>query len=308
MKFQKLLLVLLVLSLAIGSKFAFAQDEETPQEEMTMEEWQKQIDDYTAKKNELTGKVAELQKDKDALAKTLETKKADVKKAEDEYWAACGGKDKYDAFKTNLGKLETIVKNKEGKKEDAEKMYAELGKSNLRCHPDFAARYKKLGEDLAKWGTVVVTPSGYTVVKGDCLYKIAAKKEIYSNPKMWPVLWEANEKGVVSAPPKVAKTIKNPNLIYPGQVLKVPALTKDLEKSALDKAKKWKRWHHKKVVKKEEGDVKKDEKKDVKKDEKKDVKKDEKKDVKKDVKKDEKKDVKKDEKKDVKKDEKKDKK
>jgi len=297
MKFQKLLLVLLVLSLAIGSKFAFAQDEETPQEEMTMEEWQKQIDEYTAKKNELTGKVAELQKDKDALAKTLETKKADVKKAEDEYWAACGGKDKYDAFKTNLGKLETIVKNKEGKKEDAEKMYAELGKSNLRCHPDFASRYKKLGDDLAKWGPVVVAPTGYTVVKGDCLYKIAAKKEIYNNPKMWPVLWEANEKGVVSAPPKVVKTIKNPNLIYPGQVLKVPALTKDLEKSALDKAKKWKKWH-KKVVKKEEGDVKKDEKKDVKKD----VKKDEKKEVKKDEKKkDEKKDVKKDEKKDVKK-------
>lgn len=296
MKFQKLLLVLLVLSLAIGSKFAFAQDEETPKEEMTMEEWQKQIDDYTAKKNELTGKVAELQKDKDALAKTLETKKADVKKAEDDYWSAVGGKDKYDAFKTNLGKLETIVKNKEGKKEDAEKMYAELGKSNLRCHPDFAARYKKLGEDIAKWGPVVVAPTGYTVVKGDCLYKIAAKKEIYNNPKMWPVLWEANEKGVVSAPPKVSKTIKNPNLIYPGQVLKVPALTKDLEKSALDKAKHWRHWHHKKVVKKEEGTEKKDVKKDEKKDMKKDVKKDEKKDVKKDVKKEEpKKDVKKEE-------------
>jgi nucleoid-associated protein YgaU len=295
MKFQKLLLVLLVLSLAIGSKFAFAQDEETPQEEMTMEDWQKQIDDYTAKKNELTGKVAELQKDKDALAKTLETKKADVKKAEDEYWAAVGGKEKYDAYKNNLGKLETIVKNKEGKKEDAEAMYAELGKSNLKCHPDFAARYKKLGEDIAKWGPVVVAPTGYTVVKGDCLYKIAAKKEIYNNPKMWPVLWEANEKGVVSAPPKVIKTIKNPNLIYPGQVLKVPALTKDLEKNALDKAKKWKRYH-KKVVKKEGDEVKKDEKKDVKKDEKKDVKKDEKKDVKKDVKKEEpKKEVKKEE-------------
>lgn len=170
MKFHKLLLVLLVLSLAIGSKFAFAQDEEIPQEEeMTMEEWQRQIDEYTAKKTELTGKVEELQKDKDALAKTLETKKAEVKKAEDDYWAACGGKDKYDAFKTNLGKLETIVKNKEGKKEDAEKMYAELGKSNLRCHPDFAARYKKLGDDIAKWGPVVVTPAGYTVIKGDCL-------------------------------------------------------------------------------------------------------------------------------------------
>ena len=73
---------------------------------MTMEDWQRQIDEYTAKKTELTGKVEELQKDKDALAKTLETKKAEVKKAEDDYWAACGGKDKYDAFKTLSGRRE----------------------------------------------------------------------------------------------------------------------------------------------------------------------------------------------------------
>jgi len=81
MKFQKLLLVLLVLSLAIGSKFAFAQDEETPQEEMTMEEWQNRFDDYTAKKNELTGKVAELQKDKDGSCKNIRNKKSRCKKS-----------------------------------------------------------------------------------------------------------------------------------------------------------------------------------------------------------------------------------
>jgi len=272
MKFQKFLIMLLALSLVVGTRISlFAQDdEEKKDEEMTKEEWQKQIDEYTAKKTELTGKVADLQKDKDALTKTLDSKKAEVKKAEDDYYSAIGGKDKYDAFKTNLGKLETIVKNKEGKKEDAEKMYADLSASNLRCHPDFAARYKKLGDDLKAWGPKVETPTGYTVVKGDCLYKIAGKKEIYNNPKMWPVLWDANEKGVVSAPPRVPKTIHNPNLIYPGQVLKVPALTKDLEKMAMDKAHSWKRYHHKKMLKKEEGtdkkDMKKDEKKDVKKD------------------------------------------
>jgi nucleoid-associated protein YgaU len=302
MKFQKFLIMLLALSLVVGTKFTvFAQDDEEKKEEMTKEEWQKQIDEYTAKKSELTGKIADLLKDKDALTKTLDGKKSEVKKAEDDYYAAMGGKDKYDAYKTNLGKLETIVKNKEGKKEDADKMYADLGASNLRCHPDFAARYKKLGEDLKAWGPKVETPSGYTVVKGDCLYKIASKKEIYNNPKMWPVLWDANEKGVVSAPPKVAKTIKNPNLIYPGQVLKVPALTKDLEKMATDKAKKWRGHMHKRMVKKEEGTEKKDVKKDEKKDVKKDVKKEEKKDVKKEVKKEEKKDVKKDVKKEEKK-------
>jgi hypothetical protein len=139
---------------------------------------------------------------------------------------------------------------------------------------------------LDAWGPE--KPKGYTVVKGDCLYKIAGKKEIYNNVKMWPVLWEANEKGVVSAPPKVPKTIKNPNLIYPGQVLNVPALTADLQKKAMDKSKKYRYTRKKKSVTTETKDVKKDEKKDVKKDEKKDVKKDVKKEEpKKEVKKEE---------------------
>jgi len=90
---------------------------------------------------------------------------------------------------------------------------------------------------MLAWQPEVKKESGYTVVKGDCLYKIAGKKEIYNNVKMWPVLWEANEKGVVSAPPKVSKTIKNPNLIYPGQVLKVPALTDELKKKSRRKIK-----------------------------------------------------------------------
>lgn len=88
----------------------------------------------------------------------------------------------------------------------------------------------------------------YTVVKGDYLIKIASKKEIYDNPKMWPILWEANEKGVISAPPKVATNIPNPNLIYPGQVLRVPALTADLKKKAEETANKYKSKRKKKSI------------------------------------------------------------
>lgn len=123
-------------------------------------------------------------------------------------------------------------------------------------------------DNLAKW-TVEKKEAGYTVVKGDCLYKIAGKKEIYNDVKLWPVLWEANEKGVVSAPPKVPKTIRNPNLIYPGQVLKVPALTDAIKKSAMEKRRKEYRWYRRKKMETVEGtdkkEVKKDEKKDVKK-------------------------------------------
>ncbi|MCU0371699.1 MAG: LysM peptidoglycan-binding domain-containing protein [Ignavibacteria bacterium] len=285
MKFHKLLIALLVLSLTLGVKLSvFAQDEEETEEpEMDEEQWQQQMDEYTAKKNELTAKLDQLDKDIDALKKKNADKDAELKKAEDDLYASVGAtKEKIADYRKVFETAEKYIcpNQKTGKKEDAMKLFEPLtmsGVEKYKCLPEFFERYKKMKNCLDTWPEKKI--AGYTVVKGDCLYKIAGKKEIYNNVKMWPVLWEANEKGVASAPPKVSKTIKNPNLIYPGQVLNVPALTEDLKKKAEQKAKKY-RYHRKPKVEKKEGDVKKDEKKDVKKEE-------PKKDVKKDVKKEE---------------------
>lgn len=51
----------------------------------------------------------------------------------------------------------------------------------------------------------------YTVVKGDTLSKIA--KEYYGNANKYPQIFEANK-----------PMLKDANLIYPGQVLRIPAL------------------------------------------------------------------------------------
>ena len=49
----------------------------------------------------------------------------------------------------------------------------------------------------------------YTVVKGDSLSKIA--KALYGSAGKWKVIYEANK-----------DMIKNPDLIYPGQVFRIP--------------------------------------------------------------------------------------
>jgi nucleoid-associated protein YgaU len=49
----------------------------------------------------------------------------------------------------------------------------------------------------------------YTVVAGDSLSKIS--KKIYGEAGRWKEIWEANK-----------DQIKNPDLIHPGQVLKIP--------------------------------------------------------------------------------------
>ncbi len=52
----------------------------------------------------------------------------------------------------------------------------------------------------------------YTVVSGDCLWNIA--KRFYGNGSLYTVIYNANQ-GVIGG---------NPNLIYPGQVLVIPAI------------------------------------------------------------------------------------
>lgn len=58
---------------------------------------------------------------------------------------------------------------------------------------------------------VPAVAQSYTVAKGDCLWNIA--KKFYGNGSKYSVIYNAN-KGVVGG---------NPNLIYPGQVLTIPA-------------------------------------------------------------------------------------
>ena len=51
----------------------------------------------------------------------------------------------------------------------------------------------------------------YTVKKGDYLSKIA--KEVYGDASKYPIIFEANK-----------PMLKDPDLIYPGQVLRIPPL------------------------------------------------------------------------------------
>ncbi|MEP7347073.1 MAG: LysM peptidoglycan-binding domain-containing protein [Gemmatimonadaceae bacterium] len=51
----------------------------------------------------------------------------------------------------------------------------------------------------------------YTVKAGDSLSKIA--RQVYGDGNKWKAIWEANK-----------DSVKNPDLIHPGQVLKIPQL------------------------------------------------------------------------------------
>ena len=54
-------------------------------------------------------------------------------------------------------------------------------------------------------------PTTWRVYKGECLWTISSYPEIYNNPFEWPTIFRAN-----------TDQIKDPDLIYPNQILKIP--------------------------------------------------------------------------------------
>jgi nucleoid-associated protein YgaU len=66
-------------------------------------------------------------------------------------------------------------------------------------------------KESEKQGTVMCLCEQYTVRKGDSLWWIAKYKDVYNDPYLWPIIYEANK-----------DIIKNPKLLYPGQELGIP--------------------------------------------------------------------------------------
>ncbi len=80
------------------------------------------------------------------------------------------------------------------------------------CNIQFASTKPKVVEQPVRAVEDPPKPANqtYTVVKGDCLWNIA--KKFYGNGSKYTVIYNAN-----------TDKIKNPNLIYPGQVLTIPS-------------------------------------------------------------------------------------
>lgn len=105
--------------------------------------------------------------------------------------------------------------------EDSKEGFDVTVKVKLKQYREFATKTCKIDISLPKPQAAMQNtrpdssnaPSGgsYTVVKGDCLWNIS--KKYYGTGSKWQTIYQAN-RSVVGG---------NPNLIYPGQVLTIPA-------------------------------------------------------------------------------------
>lgn len=245
---------MMVFSLAVfANSSVYSQDDDDDDDDMSAPEemdedmWQAQMDEYTAKKTDLTSQLATLTTEIEQLKFGLTTRTDAAENAVNSVWAAVGSKSQYEEYKSKFADAEKKAAACKGPddaaafEKDVWPYLTDAGINNrMKCLPEFWDRYNAMKKKIADCKALAPKTEGYTVVKGDCLSKIAGMTKIYGNTRLWPAIWDANKNGVVSAPPKVAKTIPNPNLIYPGQVLKIPALTDAQKQEALSKGNSYK--------------------------------------------------------------------
>jgi nucleoid-associated protein YgaU len=198
----------LIALLVVFSANAFAQDE------MKWEDWQNEITRITEKK-------ADAQKNVDAAQGEVNKLKAIKVQAyedcQDEMYALVGAKkNDVDAYRQAVSELNGKIQRKEAPKADRQAELDALKKNPISALPEFFDQVQnQMQRALDSW-TEESKEGSYTVVKGDCLWNIAKKKTVYDNPLAWPKIYQANR-----------DKIKNPDLIFPKQVFKIPSLTEE---------------------------------------------------------------------------------
>jgi hypothetical protein len=99
------------------------------------------------------------------------------------------------------GKCDEAMKLANQARDQAENALAQQQSENQRIAYMFGG--KKAPAPMAGAGQ-------YAVIKGDNLWDISAKPNIYNNPFQWPLIYKAN-----------SSKIKDADLIYPGQVFDI---------------------------------------------------------------------------------------
>ena len=237
MKRNKIFFIMLAVLLVVSAGLAIAQ------EEMTKEQWQLAIDDFTKQRTDLTAKLKSLTDEVTSMQAQSTQLKDDYSKKVDDLYALVGSdKVKAEAYRSQIDGLEAKA-NELARLSDADLVarttdVEQLGKdatamwdNKLSLIPEFWDRLTALNDKVKSLKDVLAAQvKVYTVGTWardrDCLWNISKKKDIYDNAWLWPKIWQGNR-----------DQNKDPDIIHTGQKLMIPKgneLTSD-EKSAARK-------------------------------------------------------------------------
>ncbi|HZW40343.1 MAG TPA: LysM peptidoglycan-binding domain-containing protein [Ignavibacteriaceae bacterium] len=215
MKLGKYLISLLSF-LLLFSVNIIAQDEE-----MDKDQWEAEMSRLRERRESLNNELNTLRQDVNNLKSTQVQSYDDC--MNELYQMVGATKQDIDNFRRAVAELDGRINRKEGPKADRQVDLNTLKMNKISALPEFFDKvHNQMQGAIDSW-VEEKTEISYEVVKGDHLWGIAKKPEHYGNPFAWPNIYNANR-----------DQIKNPDLIYPKQVFKIPQLTEE-EKAKYDK-------------------------------------------------------------------------
>lgn len=229
-KLLKLLGIIIIVCFATYNSFS-----QKPDEQLTKDEAKQRIAEFQNIVTDLQSKLQALDNDIEKLKADLDQTNKKLNDCLDGYLGLLGinpetgkpfTKEDVENFKQRLGQIEGKVREMQrlsndelaDRRKEVEQLEASLNKLRmikLAILPEFYDKIISLASDirgLYRERRVKTYTVGTWAENRDCLWNISGKVEIFGDPFMWSRIWQAN-----------TNIIRNPDLIYPGQQLVIPA-------------------------------------------------------------------------------------
>ena len=230
-------LIILLAAFSVIPGISYSQDDDGDDDgdiKMSQDEWHLKRDQYAVSAIQLLRRIDRL----DSLIDSLKTVNIEadsiILNAENNLFAIVGAtREQVIDFRNKFGVLESKINNNNATPNSVRSEFEEISSSRINCLPEFADRFafmkKKIdGLETYKNDARQFYYDRYMISEGDCLWKISELK--YGNPLLWPVIWNANKNSVLNKESlfeSYMKRISNPNLIFPGQEIKIPKLSQE---------------------------------------------------------------------------------
>ena len=200
-------------------------------DDLNQEQWEYVRDLYAVDAIKLLARMDTLGLEIDSLKALKQAR--DNFDCEKELYAVVGANHEQVAdFRIKFESVERKIMGSQSAPDDVSmREMSEITSSKIRCLPEFSDRYRSLNRYIASIGpntNITESKDSYSIVKGDCLWRIS--KTSYGTPYLWPAIWEANKTDIL-----------DPNLIYPGLVLKIPVVNEDERNKAIERSKMYRR-------------------------------------------------------------------
>ena len=194
------------------------------QEEMTMDEYNAQLAEWQKREADAKAAIEAVNTEKAALNTEIASVEDQIAKEWQEIYALLGTDDagvkeyasELEALQAELDGLAALPPEELFKRrkeiDELEAKLNELKGNNIaylsEMEDNVATIEGRIGQVRASMPKAIYDE--YTVVKGDYLWKVAGKSDIYSDPYQWMRIYTYNK-----------DQIKNPDLIYSDQIFKI---------------------------------------------------------------------------------------